>query len=394
MGRIIRDRLKELSFLRNLLFYTLLGVLGVAALTELIERVCNMWIAVLMRRYAELIWQGSERELIAAPYNGRWLVMALYWLETYGVYFLCFVMMILVVCFYYRQHIYPAVSAVAQLHRQIQAGDYLHPVSFEQKGELGELCGQVEAIRQTLLKECRNRNQAWEEQRKVNAAFAHDIRTPLTVMKGYTDFLIRYLPTGRLSERQVLDKIMLIEEQEQRLYAFSNTMAVIHQLDNRTVHPHSVTWEELLSAFKHQAEAFRGNTQIAIELTEGKRMDGRELFLDMSLVMEAVENIWNNALRYADNKIEFILEQENEFFMVHVRDDGPGFSQRALLQGADAYFREETKGADGELHAGSSQHFGLGLAISRILCERHGGSLTMVNSVDGGAIVTTTFRCL
>ena len=107
----------------------------------------------------------------------------------------------------------------------------------------------------------------------------------------------------------------------------------------------------------------------------------------MALISETVENICSTALRYAVKKVEFFVEQEQEFLMVQIKDDGSGFSNRALLSASDAYFREESKDAAGR------GHFGLGLTIARILCERHGGSLTVVNSVKNGAIVTAVFHC-
>ena len=67
---------------------------------------------------------------------------------------------------------------------------------------------------------------------------------------------------------------------------------------------------------------------------------------------------------------------------IFVWDDGPGYSARALRDGTKAYFSEEKK---------KGGRFGIGLTISRMLCEKHGGSLALTNSLAGGAIACASF---
>ena len=46
-----------------------------------------------------------------------------------------------------------------------------------------------------------------EERQRINAAFAHDLRTPLTVLRGYTDFLLQYIPQDKVKKEKVLETI-------------------------------------------------------------------------------------------------------------------------------------------------------------------------------------------
>ena len=61
--------------------------------------------------------------------------------------------------------------------------------------------------------------------------------------------------------------------------------------------------------------------------------------------------------------------------------DGPGFSANALEHGCAPFFSETP----------SESHFGLGLNIASLLCERHGGSLSLANRPEGGARVVARF---
>ena len=62
--------------------------------------------------------------------------------------------------------------------------------------ELGKLCQSFETMRASLEANSRALWDAVEERKRLNAAFSHDLRTPLTVLQGYSDFLLDTLPPG------------------------------------------------------------------------------------------------------------------------------------------------------------------------------------------------------
>ncbi len=97
--------------------------------------------------------------------------------------------------------------------------------------------------------------------------------------------------------------------------------------------------------------------------------------------MEVFENLLSNGLRYARTSVQVYPVVQEKEFTVFVKDDGPGFSEKALLRGMETYFSEEEN---------SREHFGIGLSVCRLLCENHGGSLSLQNSVSQGAIAAAT----
>ena len=111
--------------------------------------------------------------------------------------------------------------------------------------------------------------------------------------------------------------------------------------------------------------------------------------VDGSLVSEVAENLLANAFRYASKTVSARLdvrptEHEGcEELVLIVDDDGPGFSCAALKNGCAPFFSETP----------SKERFGLGLNISSLLCDKHGGSLTLENRPEGGARVTARFAC-
>ena len=111
--------------------------------------------------------------------------------------------------------------------------------------------------------------------------------------------------------------------------------------------------------------------------------------MDTELIFQVFENLMSNACRYAQKRIQVCVGQREGFFQLSVTDDGPGFPQEALKRAVEPYYRADKK-LDGTPQG--SQHFGLGLYICRILCEKHGGWLSVKNSEEGGASVTAVFR--
>ena len=86
------------------------------------------------------------------------------------------------------------------------------------------------------------------------------------------------------------------------------------------------------------------------------------------------------ALRYADTFVTVTVETTDEKLMIYVQDDGAGFSEKNLEKTGRPYFTTE------------KDHLGMGLAICRLLCKKHGGDLELINSIQKGGIVCAIFK--
>ena len=96
---------------------------------------------------------------------------------------------------------------------------------------MGQLLKSMDKMRETLVENYEHMWNLIEEQKQLNAAFAHDLRTPLTVLKGYCEFLSRYLPQGAVSQEKMTDILLLMTKQLERLSDFSKTMKEVRNLD-------------------------------------------------------------------------------------------------------------------------------------------------------------------
>ena len=90
-------------------------------------------------------------------------------------------------------------------------------------------------------------------------------------------------------------------------------------------------------------------------------------------------NVYRNAIQAIaeldDRKIFVSVGQQDDRVVVRVRDTGPGVTEALRLRIGMPFVTTKTDG------------LGVGLSISKSIAEKHGGSLTIANAVDGGALV-------
>ena len=107
-----------------------------------------------------------------------------------------------------------------------------------------------------------------------------------------------------------------------------------------------------------------------------------QVYIDKQFVYNTAENLISNALRYAENKVTVKIVYQEKQMILTVCDDGNGFPTTILRKGISPFSRNEIS---------DSEHFGMGLYICKLLCEKHDGSLTIEN-MEHGAKTTAFFN--
>lgn len=380
---------------KALILYIGIAVVSAALATVLTAQICNSWVRVLLTPYSEtelirgidqeghLVFFHQEKAYQALP---RSVTLAVIFLEAVGggsvvVYALAAV--IIVARLYYKNKLNPPIRLLLKEAEKIGNNILDYPCHSENGDELGKVCNAVDTMRKQLA--C-HQGKIWEdmeEQRRLNAAFAHDMRTPLTVLHGYVDMLSIYQEKGQLSPEKFQEILDMMDGQIFRLEEFANTMKELHGLKERELQKKDTTLQEVAACLKETVDILNHTQNISLVLEEPQNKDQR-IMADISVMIEVADNLISNALRYAVSGIGISLEYENGILSLYVKDDGRGFTGEELKMALRPYYGEEKD---------SGIHFGIGLSIANTLCEKHGGSLSLSNSIEGGAIVCGTFQC-
>ncbi len=121
------------------------------------------------------------------------------------------------------------------------------------------------------------------------------------------------------------------------------------------------------------------NSQVNVALTRHSNKSKHKVYFEPKLLSRAVNNLLRNAKRYAKQKVEISIEQENEQYYIFIDDDGAGIPEADKERIFDPFTRlDASRGRD-------SGGYGLGLAIVKRIMQWHAGEVNVANSHLGGA---------
>lgn len=304
---------------------------------------------------------------------------------------------------FYRVHIAGPLAELAGAADRIAEQDLDFAIGTVRGRELGRLSETLEHMRASLLEAQRELWRTAESRRRLNAAFAHDLRTPITVLKGTVEMAQMRLRRGDTLDGDALDAL---SAQVARLERYATSMGGLSKLEDRPVERETFALDDLREELgRHVSEvmAVRGGglglnlptvseadrapapkTCCASESTLKAATGSRPaalLAIDLPLVEEVLDNLLSNACVHASSIVSFDMMVDAGVLTLVVTDDGPGFTPEALHRGCDPFFSENK----------SAEHFGLGLNVSSVLCGLHGGKIALANAETGGARVIATF---
>ena len=286
---------------------------------------------------------------------------------------------------FYRVHIAGPLGELANAADRIAGQDLDFSIDRVRGRELGRLSETLEHMRASLLEAQRELWRTVESRRRLNAAFAHDLRTPITVLKGTVEMAQMCLHRGDELDPSSLDALSV---QVARLERYATSMGGLTKLEDRPVERERLSADVLRGELEHHVAGVVSARGSELDLELASRSESAEsirhdmtVLLDLSLVEEVLDNLLSNACAHAVSSVTFDMMVDAGALTLVVTDDGPGFTPEALHRGCDPFFSENK----------SAEHFGLGLNVSSVLCGLHGGRIALANAESGGARAIATF---
>lgn len=247
--------------------------------------------------------------------------------------------------------------------------------------EIAEVSSALEGMTITL-REALERQESMEgERRFFIAAVAHDLRTPLFMLRGYLKGLQRGLAATPEKATHYLEICQAKADELERLVA---DLFAFTRLEYLEMEPerHPLELSDVLQQVVEGAQPLAAAKDITLTLDTPSAP--AHLLGDSHLLSRAVENLIDNAIRYTaqGGAVCVRWQTEGERLVFSVADNGPGIAAhdlprlfKPLYRGDDSRNRQ-TGGA------------GIGLAVAQRILVAHGGSLSAANRSEGGAIFT------
>lgn len=261
------------------------------------------------------------------------------------------------------------IGELKKATRIVAKGELGHQVPVRTKDELGELAASFNQMSADL-------SQANQARRQMTADIAHDLRTPMSVILGYSESL----KDGRLQGSQETYEILhqearhlshLIEDLRLLSLADAGELPLI----KRPVPPQGLLERVALAHIPHAEE--KGVTIRVVENSELPNIN-----VDPERMTQVLGNLVSNALRHtqSDGSIVLAAEKQDGHMLITVQDTGSGIPAEDLPHIFERFFRGDRV----RQRTGSS---GLGLAIARSIVEAHEGTITAESAEGQG----TTF---
>jgi two-component system OmpR family sensor kinase len=267
------------------------------------------------------------------------------------------------------------VETLADLERPQGVGIEV-PSTRDELARLGETMNHLLArLSDSLVR----LSEALARERSFVADAGHELRTPLAVLKGELELASRSGRTraelasavkGALGEadhvaRLAEDLLVLAQQGSGKLSLFPDKVQVDELLLRRAAAVHAV--------------ASRAHARVVVDADAGL-----EALVDAGRLRQVVDNLLDNALRYApaSSTITVSARARDATLVISVADEGPGFPPAFLPRAFERFARSDA--ARGRETGGT----GLGLAIVAAIAAAHGGWAEAANAPGGGAVVT------
>lgn len=392
MGKII-NKIKNLSVRKTILLY-----LVISLITSFLLSAYVMWAASSIQE--EIWWKYTdtdsyftavdlEREgymaQVPRPSSTEMsrldhgISEACDFLQTYSVLIFSIVGSCGAVLLFYRNKLKRPIEELETASKRIAENDLDFRITYENRDEMGHLCHEFDRMRGQLEENNRKLWHMIEDERALRAAIAHDIRSPLAVLKGYQEMLIDYFPDGTIDRENAVEMLRESMKQIRRMDVFIESMQKMNSLEHRILKADQISSQQLEKDIQRELDILGKEKSICLSVEETD-----EIFCgDHEVIMEVMENLLSNALRYAKEQIYVKVSVTSQKLTLSVQDDGSGF-QEGTEKVTQAFHQKNMKD--------SLTHTGMGMYISRLYCEKHGGHLILENEESGGAAVTAVFH--
>ena len=250
--------------------------------------------------------------------------------------------------------------------------------------EFNDVLRSFSNMRDNLKKSLEQQWTAEQVRKEQIAALAHDLKTPLTVIRGNVDLLEETILN---SEQKNFIKYASLSTDQMEAYIKTlielSRAAMADKIFFEQI-PFLPFWENLCGQIQSLCNLrfinLQTSTDMLPEYVQGDRI----------LIERAVMNIVSNALDFApeESVLKVSAKGAGELLEISIADSGPGFSQKALKHAKELFFMDDES-------RGSKQHFGMGLYIVTQIVEKHQGKMRIGNSaVTKGAEVTISFPAI
>ncbi|MBQ7202673.1 MAG: HAMP domain-containing protein [Eubacterium sp.] len=294
-----------------------------------------------------------------------------------------FIIAIIIISFITSKTISKPLKELANGANEVSNGNLDYIIDYRSTNEIGMAVEAFNHMTERLKFSLERQSEIENSRKEMIAGVAHDLRTPLTSVKGYVEGLMDGIANTPEKQQQYLKTIYTSTLNMERLLDDLLTVSRLElgtiKLDKKPVN---------LNEFLHNMEE-----EISLVLTQ-KNFDYEFInncdddfvtLLDGDQFQRVIRNIISNSVKYSrkevKGRISFAVQSYQKSAIISVSDNGIGIDKESMGRMFDAFFRADparTKTSEGS---------GIGLAVSKQIVELHDGKIWAASNEDGGVTI-------
>ncbi len=286
----------------------------------------------------------------------------------------------------YTSMLNPIKKLQAAAHN-IKEGNLDFTVEADSKDEIGELCRSFEQMRQRLKDNAEEKLAGEKENRALISNIAHDLKTPITAVKGYAEGLLDGVAVTPEKQEKYLKTIYNKANEMDNLI---NELTLYSKIDTNRI-PYNFAKLNVAEYFNDCVE------EVGLDL-ETRNIglsyfnyvaEDVQIIADPEQLKRVIHNIINNSVKYMDKQkglLNIRIKDVGDFIQVEIEDNGRGIAQKDLPYIFDRFYRTD---ASRNSATGGS---GIGLSIVRKIIEDHGGKIWATSRESTGTVMYFVLR--
>lgn len=283
--------------------------------------------------------------------------------------------------------VFTPISAINIAMNNIRDGNFTYTLSTGEEGEIGDLYRNYEDMRLRLKESADEKLEREKQNRELISNISHDLKTPITSIKGYVEGLI----DGVANTPEKRDKYV------RTIYNKANDMD--HLIDELLLYsrfesdriPYNFHRLNVSDYFGDCVEEIGMDMDaLGIELNYTNLVSPQTLIIaDPEQMKRVINNIVGNSVKYMDKekgRIDFRILDEHDSVRIEIEDNGKGIAAKDLSNIFDRFYR--TDSSRNSAQGGS----GIGLSIVRKIIEDHGGYIWATSREGEGTCMHLVIR--
>ncbi|AKA68629.1 sensor histidine kinase [Clostridium scatologenes] len=278
----------------------------------------------------------------------------------------------------YAKNIKNQLNPLLEVVEKIKEKNLDFEIGYSKIKEFNDVLLSLSDMKEELKKSLSEKWSIEQAKREQISALAHDIKTPLAVIKGNSELLI----DSSLNEDQQ-EYTNFIHKNANQIEKYIKLLIELSKAEKGfQIHLKKVDTKEFVNSIHEQLNTLACIKKLQVESKEEDLPN--EINIDYSLMYRAIMNVISNAVDYSkeDSKIYFKIECLQDNICFTITDSGKGFSEKDIKFAITQFYT-------GDKSRNSKTHYGMGLYIVDSIVKKHGGELHIGNSpiTGGGEVV-------